>query len=73
VPRLFGSAVVTPYCFPLAIYKSYSGKNAEVSVRFKPVSGSIDQAGGIALRLQTPDDYYVVRANALEDNVRFCG
>jgi hypothetical protein len=23
------------------------------------------------VRLQTPDDYYVVRANALEDNVRF--
>ena len=33
--------------------------------------GSVDQAGGIAVRLQTPDDYYVVRANALEDNVRF--
>ena len=61
----------TDYRFPLAIYKSYSGKNLEVSVRFKPVSGSFDQAGGIALRLQTPDDYYVVRANALEDNVRF--
>ena len=71
VQRLFGSALLTPYCFPLAIYKSYSGKNAEVSVRFKPVSGSIDRAGGIALRLQTPDDYYVVRANALENNVRF--
>ena len=61
----------TDYRFPLAIYKSYSGKNLEASVRFKPVSGSVDQAGGIALRLQTPDDYYVVRANALEDNVRF--
>jgi Galactocerebrosidase, C-terminal lectin domain len=61
----------TDYRFPLAIYKSYSGKNLEVSVRFKPVSGSVDQAGGIAVRLQTPDDYYVVRANALEDNVRF--
>ena len=61
----------TDYRFPLAIYKPYSGKNLEVSVRFKPVSGSIDQAGGIAVRLQTPDDYYVVRANALEDNVRF--
>ena len=61
----------TDYRFPLAIYKPYSGKNLEVSVRFKPVSGSVDQAGGIALRLQTPDDYYVVRANALEDNVRF--
>jgi hypothetical protein len=61
----------TDYRFPLAIYKPYSGKNVEVSIRFKPVSGSVDQAGGIALRLQTPDDYYVVRANALEDNVRF--
>jgi hypothetical protein len=61
----------TNYRFPLAIYKSYSGKNLEVSVRFKPVSGSVDQAGGIAVRLQSPDDYYVVRANALEDNVRF--
>jgi hypothetical protein len=40
-------------------------------VRFKSVSGSVDQAGGIAVRLTDPDDYYVVRANALEDNVRF--
>jgi hypothetical protein len=61
----------TDYRFPLAIYKPYSGKNLEVSVRFKPVSGSVDQAGGLAVRLQSPDDYYVVRANALEDNVRF--
>jgi hypothetical protein len=61
----------TDYRFPLAIYKPYSGKNLDVSVRFKPVAGSVDQAAGLALRLQTPDDYYVVRANALEDNVRF--
>jgi hypothetical protein len=40
-------------------------------VRFKPVTGTVDQAGGIAVRLLTPDDYYVVRANSLEDNVRF--
>ena len=33
-------------------------QNLEVSVRFKPVSGSVDQAGGIAVRLQSPDDYY---------------
>jgi hypothetical protein len=61
----------TDYRFPLAIYKSISAKNVEVTVRFKPVSGKIDQAGGIAVRLATPEDYYVVRANALEDNVRF--
>jgi hypothetical protein len=61
----------TNYRFPLAIYKPFSGKDLEVSVRFKPVAGTVDQAGGIAVRLVTPDDYYVLRANALEDNVRF--
>jgi hypothetical protein len=61
----------TGYRFPLAIYKPFSGTDVEVSVRFKPVAGTVDQAGGIVVRLQTPDDYYVVRANALEDNVRF--
>jgi len=61
----------TDYRFPLAVYKPYSGKDVEVSVRFKPVAGAVDQSGGIAVRLSTPDDYYVARANALEDNVRF--
>jgi hypothetical protein len=61
----------TDYRFPLAVYKPYSGKDVEVSVRFKPVAGVVDEAGGVAVRLQTPDDYYVTRANALEDNVRF--
>ena len=57
--------------FPLAIYKPASAKDVEVTVRFKPVAGKVDQAGGIAVRLINPDNYYVVRANALEHNVRF--
>jgi hypothetical protein len=61
----------TSYRFPLAIYKPLSARNVEVSVRFKPISGQIDQAGGIVLRFADPDNYYVVRANALENNVRF--
>ncbi len=61
----------TDYRFPLAVYQPFSGKNLEISVRFKPVAGTVDEAGGVALRLLTPDDYYVARANALEDNVRF--
>jgi hypothetical protein len=61
----------TDYRFPLAVYKPFSGKNLEFSVRFKPVAETVDEAGGVALRLLTPDDYYVARANALEDNVRF--
>lgn len=76
-PRRTGRAIAqvsqdsNDHRFPLAVYKPYSGKDLEVSVRFKPVSGRVDEAGGIVVRLSTPDDYYVARANALEDNVRF--
>ena len=65
------STDTTDYRFPLAVYKPVSAGDVDVSVRFKPVAGKIDQAGGIVVRLATPDDYYVVRANALEHNVRF--
>jgi len=61
----------TDYRFPLAIYKPFTGKDLEVSVRFKAVAGMADEAGGIAVRLLTPDDYYVAGANALEDIVGF--
>jgi hypothetical protein len=61
----------TDYRFPLAIHDAVSARNVDVVVRFKPVDGTVDQAGGIAVRLASPEDYYVVRANALEDNVRF--
>jgi len=61
----------TDYRFPLAIYKPVTAKNVDVSVRFKPIAGSVDRSGGIAVRLSDADNYYIVRANALEDNVRF--
>jgi hypothetical protein len=61
----------TDYRFPLAIYQPVSAKNVEVTLRFKPVAGKVDQAGGIAVRVTSPNDYYLVRANALENNVRF--
>jgi hypothetical protein len=59
------------YRFPLAIYRPLPAGNVDVTIRFKPVAGKVDQAGGIAVRLSDADNYYVVRANALEDNVRF--
>ncbi len=43
--------------------------DVDVSVRFKPISGREDASGGIVFRL-TEGRYYVVRANALEDNFR---
>jgi len=61
----------TDYRFPLAIYEKLCVANVDVSVRFKAVAGRVDRAGGIAVRLTDADNYYVVRANALEDNVNF--
>jgi hypothetical protein len=48
-----------------------TGVYADVTatVRFKPVSGKDDQAAGIIFRVQDRDNYYIARANALEDNV----
>jgi hypothetical protein len=60
----------TDYRFPLAVYEPFSAQNVEASVSFKAVSGRGDRAGGLAVRLQNADNYYLVRANALEDNVR---
>lgn len=65
------SADRTDYRFPLAILEQTAAKNLEISLKFKPVAGHVDQAGGIAVRVADADNYYVVRANALEDNVRF--
>jgi hypothetical protein len=60
----------TDYRFPLAVYQPVSASDVEASVRFKAVSGRGDRAGGLAVRVRDADNYYVARANALEDNVR---
>jgi hypothetical protein len=61
----------TDYRFPLAIYMPTIPGDLEARIRFKAISGSVDQAGGVAVRLQSPQNYYLARANALEDDVRF--
>ncbi len=63
------SSEQTNYRFPLCIYDDFMAKDSELSVRFKPISGQIDQAAGLVWRYQDADNYYVVRANALENNV----
>src|SRR5579864_8199318 len=55
--------------FPLAIWSGATIRNGEVSVAFKTVSGTVDQAAGIVWRYQDPNNYYIVRANALENNI----
>ena len=60
----------TDYRFPLCVLKDFSAKDVQVFAQFKAVSGQVDQAGGLVARYRDNDNYYIVRANALEDNVR---
>lgn len=59
----------TGYRFPVCVLDAVTTKDAEISVKFKPVSGREDQGAGIVWRYRDQDNYYVVRANALEGNV----
>lgn len=60
----------TDYRFPICIFDSITAKDVDVTVKFKPLKGSVDQAGGIIWRYKDKDNYYVLRANALENNFR---
>ncbi len=60
----------TDYRFPLLISDEGSFQDVDLSVKFKAVSGSVDRAGGLVFRLRDPNNYYIVRANALENNYR---
>ena len=55
--------------FPWAVRRGTSIENGFVEVRFKALSGKEDQAGGVVWRWKDGDNYYVARANALENNV----
>jgi hypothetical protein len=55
--------------FPVAVLTDVITADGDLSVRFKPMSGRVDQAAGLVWRYQNQDNYYIVRANALEDNV----
>ena len=55
--------------YPLALKEGSNIRDGFAEVKFKAVSGSEDRAGGIVWRAKDANNYYVVRANALEDNV----
>jgi hypothetical protein len=44
-------------------------RDGDLSVKFKPVAGKEHRAGGLVWRYRDPNNYYLVRANALENNV----
>jgi hypothetical protein len=55
--------------FPWCVKQGTAIADGAVEVKFKPLTGREDQAGGVVWRWKDGDNYYVARANALENNV----
>jgi len=55
--------------FPVCVKEDTQLKDGFVEVKFKPVAGKEDRAGGVIWRCNDANNYYIARANALEDNV----
>jgi hypothetical protein len=60
----------TNFRFPVAILEGPILKDVRVSVRCKLVSGKVDQACGLVARYRDENNYFITRANALENNIR---
>jgi len=55
--------------FPALALSDEEYTDLALVTNFKPISGQEDQAAGLIFRVQDEGNYYIVRANALEDNV----
>jgi len=55
--------------YPLLLKNDTNIKDGFIEVKFKAIAGSQDRAAGIVWRVKDANNYYVLRANALEDNV----
>jgi len=64
------SQMATDRDFPVALLPGPAVADLDVAVRFRPRSGRVDASGGIVFRARDGRNYYLVRANALEDNFR---
>ncbi len=68
MPESILDEVKAYYYFPLALVKDREFTNGDLAVEIMPVSGRVDQAGGIAFGMTDPSSYWVLRINANEDN-----
>lgn len=55
----------------LCIYDDLKARDVDVTVQIKPLSGTFEKSGGVIVRYQDKDNYYLLRGNAHEGNVRF--
>jgi hypothetical protein len=66
----FIDAVKAYAYFPYAVAKNVDDfQNGEISIRFRLISGQLDQCAGILFNLKPNGDYLTVRFNGKEDNL----
>jgi hypothetical protein len=63
------SRVAVDNRYPLCVVDTVKASDVDLNVSFTPIAGKIDQAAGLIFRVKDADNYYVARANALENNV----
>lgn len=56
--------------YNVALVSGVKLKDVDVTVRFRAVSGDIDQGGGLVWRARDAENYYIARYNPLEENFR---
>jgi len=56
--------------FPLCISTQTIARDVDATLRFKAIGGTHARAAGLIVRGQSANDYYVVRADALDHSVR---
>jgi hypothetical protein len=54
--------------YPLLLKDDTRIKDGFIEIKFKAIAGSEDRAAGVVWRAKDAKNYYVARANALEDN-----
>lgn len=60
----------TNFRFPIAVANEPRLADVRVNVRCKMISGRVDQACGLVARYRDEKNYFITRANALENNIR---
>ena len=63
------SADTTNRRYPLLVLDDFDARDVDLEVKFKTISGKVDASGGLVFRYRDDGNYYVVRANSLENNV----
>jgi hypothetical protein len=56
--------------FPIAVVEKLSLRDLKLTARCKMISGRVDQACGLVFRYRDENNYYITRANTLENNIR---